>query len=79
MRSRLGDVEHCHKVGRLSAGGEHSHHTAFEGRDFGRRRVAGGVLQTRVEVARFGEVEETGHLFAAVVFEGRGLVDGELS
>ena len=76
MVAGLADVEYGVKVGRLSRRGEHSADTPFKFGDFCGDDIVGGILQTGVEVSRFFEVEETGHLFAGFVAECRALVNG---
>ena len=73
------NIEHRIEACRLTARGEHRRHTAFERSDLSRGRVASGVLQTRIEIARFFQVEESAHLLSTLILEGRTLVNGQLA
>ena len=73
-----GDVEHGVEGGRLAGGGEHSRRAALQGRDLGRHRVVGGVLQPGVEVAAGLQVEELAHVAAGSILKGGALNDGHL-
>ena len=78
MAAGLADVEAGEEVRGLPGGGQHSRHAAFEGRQARRHAVVGGVLETGIEIAGLFEVEETAHLVAGRVFEGRTLDDRHL-
>ena len=71
------DVVDGIEVGCLSRGGQHGTHAAFECGNLGCHGVVGRVLQTGIEIAVLFQVEEACHLFAAAIFEGGALVDGE--
>lgn len=71
------DVVDGIEVGCLSRGGQHGAHAAFECGNLGCHGVVGRVLQTGIEIAVLFQVEEACHLFAAAIFEGGALVDGE--
>ena len=58
---------------------QHRGHAAFEGGDPRGDAVVGRVLEPRVEVAGLFEVEETAHLVAGRILEGRALDDGHLA
>ena len=73
-----GDVEHGVEIGRLAGGGKHGRRAALQGRDLGRYRVVGGVLQPGVEVAAGLQVEEFAHVAAGSVLKGGALNDGYL-
>ena len=75
MVARVADVEQGEEVRRLAGAGEHRGRAAFELADLGCDRVVGRVLQTGVEVAGFGQVEQPAHLLARPVLERRGLDD----
>ena len=79
MVAAFANVEHRIEACRLTARGEHRRHTAFERSDLSRGRVASGVLQTRIEIARFFQVEESTHLLSTLILEGRTLVNGQLA
>ena len=53
MVTGAGNVKDGVKVGRLAAAGEHTGHAPLQHSDLGRHRVAGGVLQSGVEVTAF--------------------------
>ena len=77
--ARAGNVEHGEKVRGLARRGKHAGRAAFKLGDFGGHRVVRGILQTRVEVARFLQVEQAAHVLARVKLPGGGLVDGQLA
>ena len=74
----LADVEHGVEVGSLTAAGQHSTHTTFEGSNLLGHHVVGRVGQTSVKIAGILQVEETSHLLAGVILEGSALIDGQL-
>ena len=78
MVTALTEVEHGKEVGGLSRTCEHGRRASLESRDLCRDVIVGGVLQARVEVARFLKVEKPPHGVRTVVFEGRGLHNGQL-
>ena len=78
MVTALADVEHGKEVGGLARAREHGRRASFERRDLCRDVIVGGVLQARVEVARLLKVEKPPHGVRTVVFEGRGLHNGQL-
>ena len=51
MISRLADVEHRVKVGRLAGGRQHGSHTALQFTDLRRHRIAGGDVYKRQTLA----------------------------
>ena len=67
MVARVADVEQGEEVRRLAGAGEHRGRAAFELADLGGDRVVGRVLQTGVEVAGFGQVEQPLDLYLNVV------------
>ena len=71
----VADVEQREEVRRLAGRGEHRGRAAFQLADLRGDGVVGRILQAGVEVAGFGQVEQSAHLFARLVFEGRGLDD----
>ena len=73
------DVEHGEEVRRLAGAREHSRGTALELGDLRCHVIVRGVLQTRVEVAGFLEVEEAPHVLRGIVLPRRGLIDGNLT
>ena len=73
------DIEHSHKVGGLTGGGQHGGGAALKGADFGSHRVTGGVCQPGVEVALGFQIEELAHILGGFILEGRALDDGELA
>ena len=75
----LADVEAGEEVGGLPGRGQHRGHAALEGGDARGDAVVGRVLEPRVEVAGLFEVEETAHLVAGRILEGRALDDGHLA
>ena len=77
MVAGLADVEDGIIVGSLSAGRQHSGYTTFEGGNLGCYGIVGGVLQAGIEISAVFQVEEAGHLFTCLIFEGCTLVDGE--
>ena len=79
MSAGLTDVEHRIKARRLTARSEHAGHTAFERGNLRSSRIAGGVLQARIEIARLLQVEEAAHLFSAFIFERGALINRQLT
>ena len=79
MISRLADVEHRVKVGRLAGGRQHGAHAALQLTYLRRHRVAGGVRQTGVKISVLLQIKQTSHLLAGGVFKCGALVDGKLT
>ena len=79
MVAGLADIEAGEEIGRLPRGCQNCTDTAFHLRDPGRYIVAGGILETRIEVARILEVEEPGHLLAVLILEGGTLDNWNLA
>ena len=73
------DVEHGHEGGSLAGAGEHGSGAALQGADLGRHGVAGGVLQTGVEIAAGLQVKELAHILGGIVLERGTLNDGDLA
>ena len=72
-------VEQGEEVGGLTAAGEHGSRAALQLADLLGDKVAGGVLEPRVEVALGFQVEQLAHILAGGVLEGGGLDDGDLA
>jgi hypothetical protein len=73
------DIKYGKEVCRLTRGGQHSGRAALKSSDACGNGVAGGILETGVEVARCLKVKELAHILAGGIFEGGGLDDGNLS
>ena len=74
-----GDIEHGVEVGRLTGGGQHGGSTALQSANLGRNMVAGGILQTGVEVAAGLQIKQLAHSLAGLVAEGGRLNDGDVA
>ena len=75
----LAEVEQGKEVGCLTAGGEHGGGAALQLADLFGYHVAGGVLQTGIEIAVCLQIEQLAHVLAGGVLEGGGLDDGDLT
>jgi hypothetical protein len=73
------EVEQGKEVCSLTAGSEHSGSAAFQLADLLSHKVAGGVLQTGIEVAVSFQIEQLAHVFAGGILEGGGLNNGDLA
>ena len=67
MEPGRADVQHGHQVGRLAGRGEHGAHAPLQGGDFLFHHIQGGVGQAGVEKAAFLQIEESAHLFGALI------------
>ena len=74
---RRGDVEHGQQVRRLTGGGEHRAHAAFQRGNFIFHHLYGGVGNARIHVAGHRQVEQLAQMLGGIVFIGRALVDGQ--
>ncbi len=74
----LTDIEDCIEIGCLTAGGQHTAYTAFQGGYLLCNGVVGGVCQSCIEVSAVLQVEQACHLVACLVAECGTLIDGEL-
>ena len=74
-----GNVEHRHKICRLSGTGEHGGSAALQSADFGGDGVTGGVCQTGIEIALGFQIKKLSHILGGVIFERGTLDDGDLT
>ncbi len=79
MVASLTEVEQCKEVCRLTAGRQHGGGAALQFADLFRHHIAGGILQTGVEIAIGLKVEQLAHILAGGILEGGGLDDGDLT
>ena len=77
--ARLAEIKQREEVGGLTAAGQHRGRAALQLADLLGHQVAGGVLQTGIEIAVGLQVEQLAHILAGGVFEGGGLDDGDLA
>ena len=75
----VAQVEQRKEVGCLAGAGQHAGGAALQLGDFGRHRVAGGVLQAGIEVAAGLQVEQLAHLVGTVILERGALHNGNLA
>ena len=73
----LRQVQHGKHAGGLARRGAQSAHSALQSGDFLLHGVYGGIAQAGIEKARFGQIEQFGHLGRGVIFEGRALGNGQ--
>ena len=73
------DIKQRKEVCGLSAGGKHGGSAALQLADLFGYHVAGGVLQTGIEIAVCFQIEQLAHVLAGGVLEGGGLNDGDLT
>src|SRR5699024_3670462 len=69
MITGVAQVEQCEEVGRLAGAGQHTGGTAFQFGDFGGDGVAGGVLQTGIEITAGFQIKQLAHFVGTVIFE----------
>ena len=75
MVARIADVEQREEVRRLAGRGQHRGRAALHLADLRRHRIIRRILQAGVEVAGLRQIEQTAHLLAGRVLEGRRLDD----
>ena len=73
------DVEQREEVGSLTAGRQHGGGAAFQLTDLFRHEIAGGILQTGIEIAVGFQIEQLAHVLTGGILEGGGLDDGDLA
>ena len=77
--ARVADVEQGKEVCSLTAAGQHCGRAAFQLTDLFGHKVAGGVLQTGIEIAVGFQIEQLAHVLTGGVLKGGGLDNGDLA
>ena len=78
MVAALTDIEESQKISCLTGRGKHGCRAALHGCDLGCHMVIGGVLESGIEISGSLQIKEFSHVLAGIIFEGRGLDDGDL-
>ncbi|EJW90920.1 hypothetical protein EVA_20971 [gut metagenome] len=73
------NVEQCIEVCCLTAGGQHGSSAALKCADLGSHHIAGGVLQTAVEIAVCLQIKKLAHIFTGSILKGGRLNNGDLT
>ena len=73
------NIEYGVEICRLSGGGQHCCCAAFQRSNFCRNQIAGGVLQSGIEIAGCLQIKKLPHVLTCVIFECGALVNGNLS
>ena len=79
MVACFAEVEQSKEVCSLTTAGQHCGRAAFQLTDLFGHKVAGGVLQTGIEIAVGFQIEQLAHILAGGVLEGGGLDNGDLA
>ena len=79
MVACFAEVEQSKEVCSLTAAGQHCSRAAFQLADLLSHKVAGGVLQTGIEVAVSFQIEQLAHILAGGILKGGGLNNGDLA
>ena len=77
MIPRLADIEHGIKGRRLAGRGQHRRCTAFQLTDLCRHVIAGGVLQSGIEIAGCFQIEQLSHLLTGIILKCGALHNGD--
>ena len=73
------EIEQGKEVCSLTAAGQHCGRAAFQLTDLLSHKVAGGVLQTGIEVAVCFQIKQLAHILAGGILKGGGLDNGDLA